>query len=160
MSISPVKFREVMGNFATGITVVTTRDERTPYGITVNSFTSVSLEPPLILICLDLNVSALEIFKKVGRFAVNILAADQEEASRFFATRGSDRSQWPYGQGETGLPILKDCLGVLECELEQAVPGGDHVILLGKVLGVDVAAPEKTPKPLLYFRGRYARLDS
>ena len=101
--VTPEEFREVMGRFATGVTIVTIEDEDgKPYGLTVNSFTSVSMHPPLVLVCLDNQLSGLANFKESGRFGVNILAEDQADLSDYFAQPGTDRSQGHYVKGETG----------------------------------------------------------
>src|SRR5437899_6574600 len=111
------QFRQVMGNFATGITVVTTRDRRQQArGLTVNSFTSVSLDPLLVLVCLDRKLSSLEAFESSKRFGVSMLSEQQEEVSRLFAQRDSDRPESLYFEGKLGMPLLKSALAVMECE--------------------------------------------
>ena len=151
------KFREVMGAFATGITVVTTRgkDGKT-YGLTVNSFTSVSLEPLLVLVCFDNHLSSLHHFKDSRKFGVSILSDKQEEMSRLFAKKDSDRPESLYFDGPAGQPLLKNSLAYLECETVEVYPGGDHQIFLGKVVAGDVL-DDKTG-PILYFRGKYQRI--
>lgn len=155
--IDSVLFRRLLGNFATGITVVTTLDEaQQPYGLTVNSFTSVSLEPPLILVCLDRELSGLGHFEKTGRFAVNILGEGQQALSNHFATKGTDRSQGLSIDPASGLPVIPDALAVLYCELWRSYDGGDHSILVGQVAG-GLATSERNP--LIYFQGRYRTLS-
>lgn len=159
MTVTPPLFREVMGTFATGVTVATTSgDSGEPYGVTVNSFTSVSLEPPLILVCLDNRLSGLGHFLAGSRFAVNILGEDQRQVSDHFATRGSDRSQFVDGSGLAGTPVIPDALARLECRLTESHPAGDHTILLGEVEGVHISKDAHLRGPLLYHRGRYRRL--
>jgi flavin reductase (DIM6/NTAB) family NADH-FMN oxidoreductase RutF len=154
--ISSDLFRQVMGNFATGITIVTTRDRSgEPRGLTVNSFTSVSLTPLLVLVCFDNHLSSLQAFKDSMRFGVNMLCEDQEELSRLFAKRDSERPTSLYFEGKMGLPLLKNSIAVMECETVAMYPGGDHQIFLGEVKNAEVLHPHK---PLLYFRGKYRTL--
>lgn len=157
MEMTPDLFRTVMGEFATGVTVVTTQSNGgEPYGVTVNSFTSLSLQPPMILICLDNELSGLEHFEQAGRFGVNILSEEQSEESAFFAQHGSNRSGYSYVEGSAGLPLLKGCLACLGCELVESYPAGDHTILIGKVIWAKQRS--RARKPLLFYGGRYARL--
>ena len=146
-----------MGNFATGITVVTTlgKDGKT-YGLTVNSFTSVSLEPILVLICLDNQLAGLHAFNDSKRFGVSILSETQEYLSRLFAKKDSERPASIYFEGKTGIPLLRNSLGVLECETVATYAAGDHIIFVGQVVAAEVIG---TKGPLLYFRGRYQRLS-
>ena len=161
MSIDGKLFRTVMGSFATGVTIATTEDsENQPYGVTVNSFTSVSLDPPLILICLDNRLNGLEAFLEKGVFAVNILAADQEDWSTHCATRGTDRGECITARGLSGIPVVEDPLALIECELKETVPAGDHQILLGEVTHLQVSPDIDNRLPLLFYRGRYAGLSS
>ena len=128
------QFRRVMGNFATGITIVTTRDATgAPYGLTVNSFTSVSLSPVLVLVCLDNRLSGLQAFKDSKYFGVSILSEHQEEVSRMFAKKDSERPPGIYFEGRLGMPLLRNSLAAMECETVNIYPGGDHQILLGEV---------------------------
>ena len=152
------QFRQVMGNFATGITVVTTRDRGgNPYGLTVNSFTSVSLDPILVLVCLDNRLSGLQAFKDSKHFGVSMLSDRQEDLSRMFAKKDSERPLNIYFEGRLGLPLLKHSLAIMECETVEVYAGGDHQIFLGEVKSAEVLQPEP---PLLYFRGKYERLRS
>ncbi len=161
MTVSPADFRKVVGNFATGVTVVTTQTEDgSPYGLTVNSFTSVSLDPILILVCLDNRLSGLDAFSENGKFAVNILAEDQKDICEHFATRGTDRSAADYIKGETGVPVLEGTLARMECEVTAIHPGGDHKVLIGEVKSAEVAVGREDEAPLLFFRGRYHQLSS
>lgn len=157
MTISKDEFRRVMGHFATGVTIVTIKDEQgKPYGLTVNSFTSVSLDPLLVLICVAQAAQGYAHFS-VGRyFGVNILTKDQEELSNRFANREIvDRFEnLPYHEGKTGVPLLPNSLAWLECRIIEAYPGGDHTIFLGAVedAGVHQGAP------LIFYRGRYVSM--
>src|SRR6266850_4472476 len=152
------QFRQVMDNFATGITVVTTRDNRRePRGLTVNAFTSVSLDPLLVLVCLDKKLSSLEAFENSKRFGVSMLSEHQEELSRLFAQRESDRPASLYFEGKLGMPLLKNVLAVMECETVEIYSGGDHFIFLGEVKNAEVL---QVGQPLLYFRGKYRTLNA
>ncbi len=158
MSVTPEEFRKVMGHFATGVTIVTTADnEGTPYGLTVNSFTSVSMDPLLVVICLDNQLSGLTAFKESEKFGVNILAEDQQDLADHFALAGTDRSEGPYETGKTGVPLLEGVLARMECEIFTMYPGGDHILVLGKVQCSEILQPEK--KPLLFHRGGYLRIQ-
>ena len=154
--ITSDQFRQVMGNFATGITIVTTRDGNgQPYGLTVNSFTSVSLDPLLVLVCFDNRLSSLQAFKDAKRFGVSMLSEQQEHLSRLFAKTDAQRPDSLYFDGRLGMPLLKNSLAVMECETRDIYPGGDHLIFLGEVNHGEVLHAEK---PLLYFRGKYRTL--
>ncbi len=158
MSVSAQDFRRVMGAFATGVTLVTTVDSQgTAYGLTVNSFTSVSLDPMLILVCLDLRLSGLDVFLQAGKFAVNILSEDQQNVSNHFASRGSEREGWFDAVGKTGVPLLNHSVAHLECRLLETHPAGDHLILIGEVLEAEGGSSEHPP--LVFFGGRYRRLE-
>jgi flavin reductase (DIM6/NTAB) family NADH-FMN oxidoreductase RutF len=160
MSIDSREFRDTLGCFATGITVITTVDrEGAPVGFTANSFTALSLDPPLILFCLDRNATCFESFHRNRHFAVNVLSAEQQEISNRFAKTGADKwSGVKFESGGDGAPILAGCLASLECEINEVFEGGDHVIFIGKVTGMRRSKDD--PRPLLYFRGRYAALYS
>lgn len=158
--IDPAAFRRAMGCFATGITVITTRDtDGSPIGITANSFTSLSLDPPLVLFCLDRRSQTLAAFSEHKHFAVNVLADDQEGLSRNFARSDVDKFDGiAFESGETGCPLLPHCLTSFECQVEKIVDGGDHVILIGRVLREP--SVRDGCQPLLFFRGRYGVLGS
>ena len=149
--------RDALGCFATGVTVVTClSDGGTPAGLTVNSFTSVSLDPPLLLVCLAKQAASAGPLIAASCFAVNVLQTGQQPASIRFATRDEDRfgtTSWACGEG--GAPILAESLGVFECERHAVHDGGDHHILVGQVVK---ASFDAGLDPLLYFRGRYRRL--
>jgi flavin reductase (DIM6/NTAB) family NADH-FMN oxidoreductase RutF len=153
------QLRSVMRRFATGITVVTTLADGVPYGVTVNSLTSVSLTPPLVLICLARYLRIHAAIAATGHFAVNLLAADQEELSRRFA--GQRPCPDPFAglsvrPGRTGSPLLPGGLGHLECRVVAAHPGGDHTIFVAEVLD---AEPGPEGPALVYYLSRYHRLD-
>ena len=160
MTIEPRLFRSVMRNFATGVTVVTTRSSYGDIGITVNSLTSVSLEPTLVLICIDRGAFSHPWLLESGVFAVNILSEHQEDCARLFASRaaGADPklAGVPFRRGRTGAPIFERALAYLDCRVVATYPGGDHTIFLGEV--EDAAVLDESVGALLYFRGDYARL--
>lgn len=159
MAVNSDDFRKVMGNFVTGVTIVTIQDqEGNPYGLTVNAFTSVSLNPLLVLVCLSDQLSGRELFQKKSQFAVNILAQNQQDLADHFSKSGTDRSQGPYTTGKTGVPVLEGVLARLECELVSEYPGGDHTIVLGEVKSAEVIAAAWKKRPLLFLRGTYQEL--
>lgn len=145
--------RMVLGRFVTGVTVVTTVDgQGAPRGFTANSFTSVSLDPPLVLVCLATGASSYGAFSSCDGFAVNILADSQQELSRLFASSGGEKfSGTPSRPGITGSPVLEGAHAWIECATHQRVQAGDHVILIGRV--VDFSAGEGMP--LTYYGGKY-----
>lgn len=155
-SIEQHHFRRVCSKYATGITILTVLDSRgTPHGMTVNSFTSVSLSPPLILVCIDRRTSILSHFHPGARFAVNVLHEEQKELSSCFARSGADRFEGvPWKPGETGSPILTGVLATLECSVAQMVEAGDHVVVIGEA----VHASWREGQPLIYFNSSYQSL--
>ena len=152
----PRTLRDALGCFATGVTVVTCLKDGVPAGLTVNSFTSVSLDPPLLLVCIAKRAATAEALTTASHFAINVLQTGQQPASIRFSTRDQDRfGATPWACGEAGAPILEDSLGVFECERYAVYDGGDHHILVGRVVK---ASFDVGLDPLLYFRGRYRRL--
>src|SRR5262245_1178389 len=138
------KFRQVMGNFATGITVVTTCDKTgNPYGLTVNSFTSVSLDPVLILVCLDNKLSGLQSFIDSKHFGVSMLSDAQEDISRIFAKKDSERSPTIFFEGQLGMPLLRNAIAIMECEVVAKHLAGDHTIFVGRVEHAEVLEAAK-----------------
>lgn len=155
MPVDTNTFRAVMGRFATGVTVVTTYQGARRVGITVNAFTSVSLDPPLVLICIDHASRVHDILLESGVFAVNMLSDDQEELSSCFAGTSEYRYASFCGAAShtevTGAPVLDDSLGFVDCRVMDVYPGGDHSIIVGRV----EAAGGGEGKPLLYYRSQY-----
>ncbi|MDO7842207.1 alpha/beta fold hydrolase [Sphingomonas immobilis] len=153
----PRTLRDALGCFATGVTVVTTLDpEGKPVGLTANSFTSVSLDPPLLLVCLANNAGSLPAFRAAPHFAVNVLHNGQQPVSGRFASRGEDRfAATDWETWDTGVPIVSSSLASFECAQEALYEAGDHVILVGRVSRVRF---EPRRDPLLFFRGKYRRL--
>lgn len=156
MAIDESEFRRVLGHFASGVTVVTVAHEEAFYGITVSSFTSLSLNPRLVLICLNKFVTTHTALVSAGTFAINVLDEESEHLSRHFAGREADKfRRVSYHSGLTGAPLLDAALATIECRVTQQVEGGDHTIFIGEVL--TVTAEDR--KPLIYFRSGYHKLD-
>ncbi len=164
MGIAPDVFRKVMGHFVTGVTVVTTFDvDGRPAGITVNALSSVSLEPPLVVVALDRRRFITPIVHRAGRFTVNILGEDQQALSDCFAGAPvlpgrEDFCGAAWTPGTTGLPLLDGAIATLECTLTETYPVGDHDLFIGRVDAV--ANEQHHPQPLLYYRRRYLRVDT
>lgn len=155
--IDATEFRRVMGHFATGVTVVTTVDgSGRPCGLTANAVCSVSLDPTLILVCVENGADSHDCIREQGRFAVNILAEGEGEtlSRRFASVDVASKFEGVAYRAETGgVPILTDALAWLDCRVRQEVPAGDHTIFIGEVMAGD--AEEGTP--LVYYRGGYGR---
>lgn len=149
--------RDALGCFATGVTVVTARTaDGVPLGLTANSFTSVSLDPPLLLVCIANSAGSAEALREAEHFAVNVLQIGQQPVSNLFASRSEDRfGGTGWSGGESGAPVLDGSLGSFECKRHAVHEGGDHFILVGEVVR---ARFEPRRDPLLYFRGKYRRL--
>lgn len=155
--ISADDFRKTLSHFASGVTVITTcdRDGR-PTGLTASAFTSVSLDPPLILVCVDNKAQSYPALREGKMFAVNILCHDQEHVSRRFATTKIENKfdGVPFTLSELGLPLLDNALAQIECAIANVHLEGDHTIFVGRVEGASTGPGA----PLVYFRGRYDRL--
>ncbi|MGE6697970.1 flavin reductase family protein [Hyphomonas sp. NPDC076900] len=149
--------RDALGCFATGVTILTARDSAgQPVGLTANSFTSVSLDPPLLLACIARSSASSEVFRASAHFAVNVLHIGQQPASIRFSRRDEDRfGATPWEPGLNGTPVLTGSLATFECARHDIHEGGDHIILIGQV---ERARFEPRRDPLLYFRGKYRRL--
>jgi flavin reductase (DIM6/NTAB) family NADH-FMN oxidoreductase RutF len=161
MSLTTIEqhhFRRVCSKYATGITILTVLDSRgAPQGMTVNSFTSVSLSPPLILVCIDRQTSILRHFLQGTRFGINVLHERQKELSTWFSRSGHDRFLgMAWSVGKTGAPILPEMLATIECEVTQMVEAGDHVVVIGAALH----ATWREGQPLIYFNSSYRSLES
>ncbi len=144
------EFKKAMGNYPTGVTVVTALDENgKPMGLTVNSFASVSLDPLLILWSIDKRLYSYEAFQKVEQFAVNILAEEQGEVCQIFSSKIEDRfAQCKWSKSSNSLPILEDTLAVLQCKVFNRINAGDHTIMIGEVIEIH----NQDKNPLLYHR--------
>lgn len=151
------EFRRAMGLFATGVTVVAAEAEGTVHGMTANAFTSVSLDPPLVLVCVNRPSVMADYLRKAGRFSVNFLREDQEAHSQFFARAKNAAEPAHAFVPWEGTPRLEPCLASVACSLDQVHEAGDHDIFIGRVEGLHFA--EDASAPLLFFGGRYRRLD-
>jgi len=154
--LSSREFRHACGRFPTGVTIASVMDAAgTPHGLTVSSFTSVSLEPPLILICLGHQVTIIEAFRAASHFGINVLRDSQRDLSERFARKSHDRfGGVKWHRGENGAPLIEGVLAAIECAVYQRFPAGDHDILVGEMLRAEVAEGE----PLIHFAGRYRKL--
>jgi len=148
--------RSALGAFATGVTIVTARaGDGEPVGFTANSFTSVSLEPPLLLVCLAHTAASYEIFCAVESFAVNVLEAGQEDTAKRFATRGADKfGQTAWTAGAQGAPLIDGSLARFDCAMHERLTAGDHDILMGRVIGFS----RHEGRALVYHSGAFSRL--
>ena len=155
--INQARYRQVLGHFATGVTVVTGLHQGTPIGLSVSSFTSVSLDPPLVGFCVARRSRTWPRMRAGRGFCVNVLAEDQEAISRVFATTGSDKFRGiGWRPAPSGAPILAGVLAWIDCRLEAEHDGGDHVLVLGRVRELDVA---HEGGPLIFYRGGYGRIE-
>ena len=157
---SPFEFRRALGAFATGVTVVTSRGGGHCCGMTANAVTSLSLDPPLVLVCIGRGGEIGQAIAATGAFAINILGADQEALSRRFAAPDRPRGESafdgvPWRPGATGAPVLDGVAGHLDCDVHSVQPAGDHDIVIGAVRALDV---RRGHPPLVFVHGRYARL--
>ncbi len=157
-------YRDWCGRFATGITVVAMRDGDQAHGMTVNAFTSVSLDPPLLLFCVDKSASVYDALERADAFTVNILSEDQRELAQFFARHGREDEAdadamggFPYSDSQTGSPILDGTLGWADCRVWGKTEAGDHTVVIGEVVDMDLSQPDRAP--LLFFASGYRLLD-
>jgi 3-hydroxy-9,10-secoandrosta-1,3,5(10)-triene-9,17-dione monooxygenase reductase component len=147
------RFRQVLGHFCTGVTVVTTLDEDGPAGFACQSFAALSLDPPLVLFCPNRSSATWPRIARAGRFCANVLAAGQEELARVFGTSGTDKfAGVPWSPSPSGAPVLAGALTWVDCRVEAVHEGGDHHVVLGRVTGLGPCGPGR---PLLFYRGRY-----
>lgn len=157
MSVSPDEFRSVLGRFPSGVTVVTTKgDDESDQGMTVSAFCSLSLDPPLVLICIEKTASVHEALTSAPGFVVNILSEKQEPIARRFSIVGIDRFEGiGFSRSGSGIAVLDDALAVIECTRSALHDAGDHTIVVGEV----EAGRAENGRPLLYYRGGYAELE-
>jgi flavin reductase (DIM6/NTAB) family NADH-FMN oxidoreductase RutF len=162
-SIDPREYRNAVGLFASGVTIITTRLGDVIHGMTANAVSSVSLDPTLLLVCIDRRARLHDLIQEAGAFAVNILASDQETLSGHFAGRGKDGAPPPglrfvYGHegDDGGVPTIAGCLTAIRCAVEVTYAGGDHSILIGRVTELRPGPPDAAP--LVWFKGRYRQL--
>ncbi len=158
MAIDPDEFRSVLGRFATGVTILTARDaEGRDHGMTASAFCSVSLAPPLVLACVDRTSEMHEVLRRASHFGISILAEGQEALSRRFAElpAGGRFDGIGFTRAESGVVLIEDAIGHLDCRLLQRHDAGDHAIHVGEVQ----ASRTERGRPLLYYRGGYAQLE-
>ncbi|PYQ53998.1 MAG: flavin reductase [Acidobacteria bacterium] len=156
MAIDEAGFKAAMSHFASGVTIVTTEHGGRPYGMTVASFASLSLRPPLVLVCIEKSVKTHDAIVAARKFGVSILGADQADISTRFASRSDDKfSGIDVKRGELGVPLIAGALTTLECSVHDQLPGGDHSIFVGEV----VRAATRDGVPLLYFRSGYREMQ-
>jgi flavin reductase (DIM6/NTAB) family NADH-FMN oxidoreductase RutF len=156
-AFSSREFRDALGAFATGVTVITTQGTEHPYGMTANAFSSVSLDPPLILVCVIKGTEGAHSIEQNGVFAVNILSVEQEPLSRYFASKDRPRGweafkQISHSRAASGSPILDGSACYLDCRLHASHEAGDHIIFIGEVMAIGV---DPEVQPLLFHRGKY-----
>jgi flavin reductase (DIM6/NTAB) family NADH-FMN oxidoreductase RutF len=158
MAFEAQELRRVMGHFATGVTVITTKDaDGAPQGLTANAFMSLSLNPPLVIISVDKGATCYGCFAPGNGFTVNVLSEDQEDVSRRFATKGIDKfADLKWHAGANGAAVIDGALGQVECKITACHDGGDHTIVVGEIL--NVAAEGE--RPLLFFKGKYQKLPA
>jgi flavin reductase (DIM6/NTAB) family NADH-FMN oxidoreductase RutF len=150
------RFRSVMGHFASGVTIISTRHEGIDYGLTASAVSSLSLDPPMLLICVNNSANTRAAIEASGVFAVNILGENQSEVAQQFATSRPDKfTGLSISYGDLGVPLLDDALAMLECRVTEVVSGGTHSIFLAKVQ----TAQATDEMPLTYFRGRLGHLS-
>lgn len=155
-TLRPEEFRDVIGHFASGVTVITTRYEGVPYGTTASAISSLSLEPPMLLICMNKSSSTGQAVASAGRFAVNILSEDQPDEAMRFARKGENKFKGiAVTDGEDGEPLLENALATLECRIVEEATGGTHTVFLSEV----ERASARPGAPLAYFRGQFGRLE-
>jgi len=157
---SSTEFRSALGAFGTGVTVITSRGPKHAYGMTANAFSSLSLDPPLVLVCVISGTTGAETIEQNGAFAVNILGAHQEPISRYFSSRDRPHgeaafSEIPHESLVTGCPVLEGSAAYLDCRLADSHEAGDHIIFIGEVLAMGVDADVE---PLLFHGGTYCKL--
>jgi flavin reductase ActVB len=155
MTVDQATFRQAMTRFPSGVTIVTTVDDSSQrWGFTASAFASLSLSPPLVLVCLDRSANCYSSFCATDRFAINILSADHEALARRFATKGIDKfAGVDFEPGEFELPLLSDAVATFECQRSALLPGGDHVILIGEALSIRLGSGT----PAVLFNRRFWR---
>jgi flavin reductase (DIM6/NTAB) family NADH-FMN oxidoreductase RutF len=155
-ALDPDRFRTVFGHFATGVAVITVAGPAGEGGLTANAVCSVSLDPPLALVCFEQSARTLPLVRDAGRFAVNVLRAGSVDVARVFASKApeADKLRGVPHRLQDGMPILDDALAWVVCDVRELIPAGDHEIAIGEVVAMDVADGE----PLLWYRGGYRSL--
>lgn len=150
--------RDALGQFCTGITVITAVEDEKPVGFACQSFSALSLDPPLVLFCPMKTSSSWKGIEAAGKFCVNILSEDQEDVSSTFGRRGDDKfAQIDWSPSPLGSPVINGVMAWLDCEIEQVLDGGDHLIVLGRVN--HLGPTEREDRPLLFYRGAYLSIE-
>tara|TARA_B100001057_G_scaffold462062_1_gene514657 strand:+ start:349 stop:816 length:468 start_codon:yes stop_codon:yes gene_type:complete len=152
--INKLNFKKTLGKFATGVTVICTNDANQIYGVTVNSFSSLSLKPPLVLFSLGKNSSSINSFLKSKYLSINILSKEQIEISNHFAINNHPNSNINFFLGKKNTPLINDCIANLECKLIEILKKGDHHIFICELLNIKI---NDKKKPLLYFNSKYIK---
>ncbi|MFI5780082.1 3-hydroxy-9,10-secoandrosta-1,3,5(10)-triene-9,17-dione monooxygenase reductase subunit [Nocardia sp. NPDC051570] len=157
--IDPRRFRDALGQFATGITVITTLDdEGAPIGFACQSFAALSLEPPLVVFCPTKTSRTWAAIEQAGRFCVNVLAEEQRETCARFGSREPDKfAEIPWHPSNLGLPLLDGALATIQCTVDSVVDGGDHYIVIGRVAALSESTD--SGRPLLFYRGQYTAIE-
>ena len=149
----PSRFRQVLGHFCTGVTIITTRDEAGPAGFACQSFAALSLDPPLVLFCPSRSSATWARIERAGFFCANVLTAGQQELARMFGTKGADKfAEVPWSPSPSGAPVLAGVLTWVGCTVEAVHEAGDHYVAVGRVTELGDCGPQR---PLLFYRGRY-----
>ena len=160
MAIDQRALRDALGQFPTGVTVVTADPEGyAPFGVTANSFASVSLDPPLVLWSLQKSSDTFDAFAAAKHFAINILSDQQQDISNQYAKKGShDLDTEHYQLGVSDMPLLNGAIAIFECEVDVCHDGGDHIIMVGKVIAMNSLDSDDAPSPLVFHAGQYREL--
>lgn len=159
LTLEQARFRQVLGHFASGVTVITTASPDGPRGFTCQAFAALSLEPPLVAFAPSRSSATWAHISQVGSFCVNLLRADQESLARVFAAKGADKfAGVAWAPGVTGSPILADVLAFVECRHRETHDGGDHLLVVGEVL--ELQANVRQPQPLVFYRGGFGRFEA
>jgi len=158
VTIDARTFRDTLGHFCSGVVIATGMLDGVPAGFAAQSFTSLSLDPPLVALCPGKSSSSWPKLREAGHFCINVLGAEQQALCRQFASSGADKfAGVPWRPGTTGAPILEGVLAYIDCRLEHEHDGGDHTLAVGRVL--DLAVLSEAPRPLLFFRGGYGTFE-
>lgn len=156
--IDAAHYRNVLGHFPTGVTVITAMNDARAVGMAIGSFSSVSLDPPLVLFCPQKSSSSWPLIEASGAFCANILTAEQEDVCRVMASKSDDKfAGIGYRAGVSGSPVLSDVLGFIDCTIERVHDEGDHLVVIGRVLELDAA---NEGLPLVFYRGGYGRFEA
>ena len=156
--IDAAHYRNVLGHFPTGVTIITGKHEDSPVGMAIGSFSSVSLEPPLVLFCPQKSSSSWPLIEASGAFCANILSSEQEDLCRVMASKSADKFEGVgWRPGASGSPVLNDVLGWIDCTIERVHDEGDHFVVIGRVLELDAA---NEGLPLVFYRGGYGRFSA